>query len=324
MKNITVLSSGLWGTVLTRLLSENGYLVKIWNTQANNDNDQLINNDRITISSSLEDVLSDNTDIIVLAVSIDDLRSVCEQANDYIKKNNVIIVHTVKGLEKDSNLRASEVIAQTMTTVQEEDVVSLVGPGYSQNLINHDMTLLTAASDNLFNAQQIQKIFSNEYLRVYADDDLVGVELAAALKNVISLSIGIANGLDYSSNTIAALITRGLSEMARFGQSFGANPITFSGLASVGDLFLTTLEKKSRNWIIGYKIGKNKNIEEILADKQHLPEGISTVKAVYELSNERNIDMPITQAIYDLLYNRIELNKVIDNLINREEKLEFK
>lgn len=323
MKNIAVLSSGLWGTALARLLLENGHSVKLWKSQEDN-NDQSIKQDRIKISSELRDVLSNNIDVIVLAVSIDDLRSVCVQANNCIKNNNSIIVHTVKGLEKDSNLRASEVISQTITRVQEENIVSLVGPGYSQNLINHDMTLLTAASNNLFNAQQIQKIFSNKCLRVYADDDLVGVELAAALKNVISLSIGISNGLGYSSNTIAALITRGLSEMARFGQSFGANPITFSGLASVGDLFLTTLEKKSRNWIVGYKIGKDKNIDGILEDKQHLPEGISTVKAVYELSNERNIDMPITQAIYDLLYNRIEFKKVINNLINREEKLEFK
>ncbi len=198
----------------------------------------------------------------------------------------------------------------------------LSGPSHAEEVAKRDITTITAASSSETASQAVQRIFSNNYFRVYTNSDVVGVELGAALKNIIAVGAGALVGLGYGDNAKAALITRGLAEISRLGMAFGADPLTFIGLSGVGDLIVTATSVHSRNWRAGNLIGKGLPLEEILENMGMVVEGVATTKAAYELAQEKGIDMPITAAIYRVLFENARVDEVVEELMLRDRKAE--
>lgn len=180
------------------------------------------------------------------------------------------------------------------------------------------MTAITAACANLADAEKVQKLFSNSYFRVYTNDDVIGAEFGAALKNIIAIGAGALQGLGYHDNARAALITRGLAEIRRLGVAFGANPMTFIGLSGVGDLVVTATSKNSRNWRAGYQLGQGQQLDDVINNMGMVIEGVYTTKAAYELSKKRQVPMPITDALYRVLYEGEDIKTAISQLMSRD------
>ena len=234
-----------------------------------------------------------------------------------------IIVHASKGLELGTHKRLSEVLAEEIPSELRQAIVVLSGPSHAEEVAKQDLTLVTAASSDLASAEAVQKLFMNNYFRVYTNDDIVGVEMGAALKNVIAIGAGALHGLGYGDDAKAALITRGLAEISRLGVAFGANPLTFIGLSGVGDLIVTATSVHSRNWRAGNELGQGMKLDEVIDTMGMVIEGVPSTKAAYELAQQKNIEMPITEAIYDVLYNEKGVKEAIDELMHRDGRSEL-
>ena len=225
-------------------------------------------------------------------------------------------MNTAKGLENGSLLRMSEVISSEMTSFN--NIVSLYGPSHAEEVINNQPTTLVSASDDLDIAKKVQSIFSSDNLRVYTNQDIIGVELGGSLKNVIAIATGICDGIGFGDNTKAALLTRGMAEIIRLGEKMGANPSTFSGLSGVGDLIATCLSQHSRNRFIGQSIGEGKNLDEILNSMDMVAEGVNMSRSIDDLSKKYNIDMPISKAVYKILFDNKDPKDMVVGLMNRD------
>ena len=234
-----------------------------------------------------------------------------------------IIVHASKGLEQETHKRLSQVLAEEIPSAQREAIVVLSGPSHAEEVARKDITLITAASDNEAAAETVQQLFMNDYFRIYTNTDVVGVELGAALKNIIALGAGALHGLGYGDDAKAALMTRGLAEISRLGVALGANPLTFIGLSGVGDLIVTATSVHSRNWRAGNELGSGQDLKTVIDTMGMVIEGIPSTKAAYELAQQQNIEMPITEAIYDVLYKSADIKEVIPQLMRREGKPEI-
>ncbi|MDN6626519.1 MAG: NAD(P)H-dependent glycerol-3-phosphate dehydrogenase [Pisciglobus halotolerans] len=332
MKEIAVLGAGSWGTALSMVLEENGHHVRLWShhpEQINEINERHTNknylshiklSDKIKGFSSLKEAL-DGVDIVLFVVPTSAIRSVAGQVGGYLR-NPAIVVHASKGLEQGTHKRISEILEEEIPAEKREAVVALSGPSHAEEVAVRDLTSITSASKNHEAAKVIQQLFMNDYFRVYTNEDIIGVELGAALKNIIAVGAGALVGLGYGDNAKAALMTRGLAEISRLGTAFGADPLTFLGLSGVGDLIVTCTSSHSRNWRAGKMLGEGKNLDAILKDMGMVVEGVSTTKAAYELAALKEVDMPITAAIYDVIYNHQDVREVIDQLMNRVGKNE--
>jgi len=199
----------------------------------------------------------------------------------------------------------------------------LSGPSFAREVAQKMPTAVVIASENRDAALKAQEVFTTEYFRVYTHDDVTGVELGGAVKNVIAIATGISDGLGFGYNTRAALITRGLAEISRLGIKMGANPLTFSGLAGLGDLVLTCTGELSRNRTVGYKIGKGMTLEEATGDMKMVAEGVATSRAVYHLSKKIGVEMPITEHVYKMLYERLPAKEAVISLMSRGSKGEL-
>ncbi|MFR6021103.1 MAG: NAD(P)H-dependent glycerol-3-phosphate dehydrogenase, partial [Lactobacillaceae bacterium] len=197
------------------------------------------------------------------------------------------------------------------------------GPSHAEDVATHDITTLTAASDDLKLAEKVQKLFMNDYFRLYTNTDVIGVEIGAALKNVIAIGAGALHGLGYGDNTKAALMTRGLAEISRVGVKLGAEPLTFIGLSGVGDLIVTSTSVHSRNWRAGNALGQGEKLPDVLKNMGMVVEGVSTTKVAHQMARELDVDMPITDAIYQVLYENAPIRTVITDLMKRSGKPEF-
>lgn len=249
------------------------------------------------------------------------MRSVASQLADVLT-SPVVIAHASKGLEQETHKRISEVLEEEIPSELRTAVVVLSGPSHAEEVAVKDITTITSASTNPAGAAFIQSLFMNRYFRVYTNEDIIGVEMGAALKNIIAVGAGALHGLGYGDNAKAALMTRGLAEISRLGVAFGAQPLTFIGLSGVGDLIVTCTSIHSRNWRAGDLLGKGHNLQEVLDNMGMIVEGVSTTKAAYELAKQKNIEMPITEAIYDVLYNKTDVKEVVSNLMTRDGKAE--
>mgnify|MGYP001451159256 FL=1 len=198
------------------------------------------------------------------------------------------------------------------------NIVSLYGPSHAEEVINNQPTTLVSASDDLDIAKKVQSIFSSDNLRVYTNQDIIGVELGGSLKNVIAIATGICDGIDFGDNTKAALLTRGMAEIIRLGEKMGANPSTFSGLSGVGDLIATCLSQHSRNRFIGQSIGEGKNLDEILNSMDMVAEGVNMSRSIDDLSKKYNIDMPISKAVYKILFDNKDPKDMVVGLMTRD------
>lgn len=333
---IAVLGAGSWGTILANLLVENGHQVEFWG----NDPKKVAEiNEQHTNTHYLPDfkidpqlhatidlnVALDQVDVVLFVIPTQAIRAVAEQIVPVMiaKKVKPVIVTASKGLEQGTHKRISEVLTEAIPETNRNGIVVLSGPSHAEDVAQKDITTLTAASSDLIQAQWIQEIFMNDYFRLYTNPDVVGVEMGAALKNVIALGAGALNGLGYGDNTKAALMTRGLAEISRLGVAMGANPLTFIGLSGVGDLIVTGTSVHSRNWRAGNALGKGQKLADVLANMGMVVEGVATCKAAYELAQQRSVDMPITRAIYNVLYEDCDIKTEIAYLMRRSGKPEI-
>lgn len=329
---IAMIGAGSWATALAVSLSGAYDHIYIWarrEEQAEEINEQR-SNDRylpeitiprgITAFNSLSQVLS-GAGTVVFGVPANAFRETLQAARPYIEKNTLVI-NTAKGLEEETRLRLSEVFIKEMGDETKDRYVVLSGPSHAEEVARGVPTAVVVASTSLHSAQAAQDIFMNNLLRVYTNPDVTGVELGGALKNIVALGTGISGGLGYGDNTTAALITRGLAEIARLGKLLGANPLTFTGLAGVGDLMVTCTSKHSRNRRAGMEIGKGSTLAAALEKVNMVVEGVRTTRAVYKLAQEINVEMPITEQMYQVLFENLDPRTAVSNLMGRGKRHE--
>lgn len=259
-------------------------------------------------------------DVILIVIPTKGIRQVAHKLNAVLTEldQQSLIVHATKGLEQNTYKRPSEMLKEEIDPKYRRDIVVLSGPSHAESVAIKDMTAVTAACANLADAEKVQKLFSNSYFRVYTNDDVIGAEFGAALKNIIAIGAGALQGLGYHDNARAALITRGLAEIRRLGVAFGANPMTFIGLSGVGDLVVTATSKNSRNWRAGYQLGQGQQLDDVINNMGMVIEGVYTTKAAYELSKKRQVPMPITDALYRVLYEGEDIKTAISQLMSRD------
>lgn len=310
MKTV-VIGSGSWGTGLAQALADKQEDVIIYGldeTEINDINEHHKNskffpdvdlNPQLRATTDIQ-VVKD-ADVVVLSVPSIAIESVCHQIAPIVEKK-VIIINTSKGFHPKSNDRMSNVIRDAMPADKLSSVVSLIGPSHAEEVVIRMLTTICAVSQNEEDAKKIQHLFSNDYLRVYRGNDEVGSEIGVAVKNAIALASGMLAGLGYGDNTRAALITRGLAEMIRFGTALGGRPETFMGLTGMGDLIVTCTSVHSRNFQAGFEIGKAGSAQIFWDTNTKTVEGVRTAKIVHEIASEKGIDMPIVNEIYRVLY----------------------
>ncbi|MGP4041348.1 NAD(P)H-dependent glycerol-3-phosphate dehydrogenase [Gracilibacillus sp. D59] len=327
MSKIAVLGAGSWGTALAMVLCDNHHDVRIWThnrdqklaMELEKKNQKYLPGislpDSLTIFGDLNQAI-EQVEAIVLVVPTKAIREICQKLNKVLH-HKVVIIHGSKGIEPDSHYRISEMIKEELSSNLYDDVVALSGPSHAEEVSVKHPTTLTAASESGELAAFTQDLFINQYFRVYTSKDIIGVELGGALKNIIALGAGISDGLGYGDNAKAALITRGLAEISRLATIKGANPLTFIGLSGVGDLIVTCTSAHSRNWRAGNMLGKGMPLKDVLSQMGMIVEGIRTTEAVYQLAKKENIEMPITNGIYDVIYEIRSPKEVVDDLMTR-------
>lgn len=330
MEKMCVLGAGSWGSALALSLAKKGYEVSLWTLneeQANKINKTKENIDylpgilfpnNITVTTDLNQAI-ENSEIIVLAVPSQAIRSVCQKIKPYVKDKQ-ILVDVAKGLEKVTGLRLSEVCKEELPN---NPYVALSGPSHAEEVSRDIPTTVVVASESLEIAQKVQDIFMSPKLRVYTNPDVVGVELGGALKNIIAFGAGICDGLGFGDNAKAALMTRGIREISRLGVAMGASASTFAGLSGIGDLIVTCTSMHSRNRRAGILIGQGKSLEETLAEVKMVVEGITATEVAYDVAKKLNVDMPITNAIYSVLYGDMSPNEVAIELMMRNKTHEM-
>lgn len=332
MSKIAVLGAGSWGTALGMVLADNQHDVRLWTHRASQAEE--INTEHkntkyldVTLPKTLQaygDIKAAIQDVesIILVVPSSAFREVCRSIKDILPEK-VVIAHASKGVEPETHKRLSEIITEEIPHYPADDIVVLSGPSHAEEVALRQPTTVTAASSNPGPSNVIQHLFINKSFRVYTSTDVIGVELGGALKNIIALGAGISDGLEFGDNAKAALITRGLAEISRIGSRLGANPLTFLGLCGVGDLIVTCTSQHSRNWRAGNMLGKGHTLESILDEMGMVVEGIRTTKAAYQLAVSLDVEMPITEGIYNILFNNQHPEEVVSQLMKRERKDEM-
>ncbi|WML40379.1 NAD(P)H-dependent glycerol-3-phosphate dehydrogenase [Neobacillus sp. OS1-2] len=324
---IAVVGAGSWGTALAIVLADNAHEVRLWSH--NEDQVKEINEfhtnkkylpeialpELIVGFASLSDAFV-GVETVILAVPTKAIREVLGKIRA-VQAGPITIAHVSKGIEPDTLLRITEMIKEEIPKELLKDVVVLSGPSHAEEVSLRHPTTVTVASENMEAAVKIQDLFINHNFRVYTNSDVIGVEIGGALKNIIALAAGITDGLGYGDNAKAALMTRGLAEIARLGTKMGANPLTFSGLTGIGDLIVTCTSVHSRNWRAGNLLGKGQTLDEVLANMGMVVEGVRTTKAAYQLAEKYDVNMPITTALYNVLFNGKNPKDAVDVLMAR-------
>ena len=332
-KNITVIGAGSWGTALAQVLCDNKNNVTLYdlNQDVVNDINQNHQNSRffadITLPSSLvattnlKEALKE-AQLILLSVPTKVMSDVLKSINQELD-HQVMIINASKGIEPGTHKRVSEIVKEEIDPNYLEAFVALTGPSHAEEVIERAVTTVTCASTVAEKANIIQEMFNNQYFRVYRVDDLIGVEIGGSIKNVIALAAGIIAGLGYGDNAKAALITRGLVEIKRLGTAVGAKEETFSGLSGLGDLIVTCTSVHSRNWQAGYKIGSGSDLQEAIDSMTMVVEGVRTCQATYEMIQSLQIEMPIVETVYGVIFNKLDPRDAIAQLMMRDMKPEF-
>ncbi len=327
---IAVLGSGGWGTTLAMLLFENGHDVTLWSyTQEESDQlkktrvNPLLPKD-VVLPMGLQYTANitcvKDCDIVVMATPSFAVRDTAKKIKTYLKEG-AIVVSVSKGMEKDSFLRLSEVITQEIG--EKYPVVVLTGPTHAEEVAKRMPTGCVAACEDIAVAETIQDLFINSYFRVYSTNDVIGVEVGAALKNVLALCAGCTVGMGYGDNTKAILMTRGITEIARLGVAMGGKRETFAGLAGIGDLIVTCTSLNSRNNRAGILIGQGVPVTEAITQIGAVVEGYYAVDSIYWLAKKMGVEMPITEAAYRTFYENADMKTVIRELMTREKRREI-
>jgi len=234
----------------------------------------------------------------------------------------LVLVNVAKGVENDSLMRMSQVILENVNWARDDNVVTLSGPSHAEEVSRRIPTAIVSACPNLQTAEFVQNLFMNRYFRVYTNQDIIGVELGGALKNIVAIAAGICDGAGFGDNTKAALQPRGLVEMVRLGAAMGANQETFAGLSGMGDLIVTCMSRHSRNRYVGEQIGKGRTLDDILKEMVMVAEGVKTTRSAYELSKKYNVEMPITAQTFQILFEDKDALDALSELMMRGPKEE--
>lgn len=335
MSNIAVIGSGTWGTALAQVADDNGHHVIIYGHNPNQVND--INNNHknsfyfgddislspsITATTDLSFAIKD-ADIILMAVPSAALRSVLTEINGLLD-HPAVFINTAKGFDTEKNQRLSFVFKGVVDPDKLKGFVSLIGPSHAEEVIVRDTTCICAVSLDEEASKFIAKTFSNTYFRVYLNNDEVGSEIGVAMKNAIALASGILEGLGFGDNARAALCTRGLAEIVRFGVSQGGKPETYLGLTGLGDLVVTCYSFHSRNFSAGLQIGKDDGAKHFMETNTKTVEGIRTVKVIFEMALAAGVELPIINALYAVLYGGTKPSELVTTLMSRPLKKEGK
>lgn len=329
MSKITFLGGGSFGTSLAVLLAEKNNTVSIYdrdlevvneiNTKRRNSKymDKLIIPKGVTAFDNIDQAVEE-ADYIVLAVPSHVIRKMCNNLKGKIQ-NTVPIISIAKGIEENSDKRLSVVIEEEL----DNPVVILSGPSHAEEVAMKLPTTLVTTSRNMKYAKEVQDLFMTPYFRVYTNDDIIGVEIGGAVKNIIALAAGIIDGMGYGDNTKAALLTRGMKEISRIGIALGGRTETFYGLTGMGDLIVTCTSMHSRNRRAGLLIGKGMPVDEALKEIGMVVEGVKACRAFYELKEKIGIDMPITDGLYKGLFENKNPKSIVDELMSRDKKNEL-
>ena len=328
---ISVLGAGSWGTTLACLLANNGH--KIWLWEINKELAEKLDKQRVipfiggatipntvTISSDLNTIKE--TEAVLFVVPSHFLRSTVMSIKSLgIDLENKIIISATKGIETETLLRVSQIIEEIYPNTKDK-IIAVSGPSHAEEVSRKIPTVVTSASKDTELAQTVRDLFMNDYFRVYTQNDIIGVELGASLKNVFAVAGGMIDGLNFGDNTKAAIISRGLKEIIKLGVALGGKEKTFYGLSGVGDLMVTCFSKHSRNRNLGEMLAKGKTLKQAEQELKMVVEGVKTCMSAYRLGKKLNIELPIINEIYEILFNNKDAKKAVYDLMTRTPKAE--
>lgn len=329
---VSVIGAGSWGTTLANLLAEEIERVDLWVfeeelfkiMEERRENLYFLPGHplapNIFLTQSIPEAFSQK-DLLVCALPSHAVRNIFRRGSPFLKEQ-ALIVSATKGLEEETCQTATQIIREEVGQEKIVQIACLSGPSFAREVCQHLPTAVTAAAAQDEVSRQVQELFSRPYFRVYTNNDLLGVELGGAIKNVMAIAAGVSDGLGLGHSSRAALITRGLAEMTRLGVRMGAQERTFFGLAGLGDLVLTCTGELSRNRQVGIEIGQGGKLKEILSRMKMVAEGIKTTKALYSLARQLRIEMPITEKVYEILYEEKEPRQAVRELMTRLPRAE--
>ena len=330
--NVSVLGAGGWGTTLAILINRNGHKVTLWEyfpeyavtLKKYRENFYYLPKvnipKSIKITNDLENAVS-NKDVILITIPTQFIRESFSALRNF-NFGNAIIISASKGIENTSLMLVSEIILDIFKKVRKNKVASLSGPSHAEEVAKKIPTTVVCASPNIEVSKLAQRVFSNNYFRVYTSADLVGTEIGGALKNVIAIAAGISDGAGFGDNTKAAIMTRGINEIMRFGLKLKAKKETFFGLSGIGDLIVTCSSPYSRNRYVGEQVGAGKKLKTVLNEMKMVAEGVATTKSAFDLSKKYNTEMPITEQVYSILFKNKSPITATKNLMQRSLKKE--
>ena len=328
--NLTFLGSGSFGTALAVIFSNYDFKIKMFDRNmdvVNGINEKRKNikylknihiPEKIIATNDINDAIN-NSDIIFFAVPSHAVREISKQIKDKINSKSVIVCLS-KGIEQDTHKRLSEILEEKLP---HNPIVILSGPSHAEEIALRKPTALVSTSKDMKFAELIRDTLSNDVLRIYTNSDIVGVEIGGSMKNVIALAIGIITGMGYGDNSSAAIITRSLQDIVKMGVSLGGKLETFFGLTGIGDLIVTCLSEHSRNRKCGLLIGNGMKLDEAIKEIGMVVEGINACKIFYEIAKEKNIEVPIIESLYEVLFNNKDLRSIEGKLMSRDRKDEF-
>ncbi len=327
---VTVLGAGSWGTTLALVLHDNHHSVELWtfdNEQAESirehqENKQFLAGIKlppeITVSTDIEKSCH-SKDMVVAAVPSQFLRSVLQHIA-HLDLENTVICNVAKGIENGSLMTMSEVLLDVLMHERKENLAILSGPSHAVEVCKKIPTMVVSASFTMKTARKVQEAFISDYFRVYVNEDIRGVELGGAIKNVIAIGAGLSDGAGFGYNTKAAIMTRGIYEITRLGAKMGAQPITFAGLSGMGDLIVTCMSQYSRNRFVGEEIGKGRNVSDVLSEMSMVAEGVPTAKSVHMLAQKHHVEMPMAEEVYKVLYEGKNARQATMDLMLRDTR----
>lgn len=331
--NIAIIGAGSWGTALSLVLADSGHLVRMWAREtevASHINEHhrnpsylsdIVLPEKVSCYNELADAL-ESADFILFATPSHVLRSIAKLVLPFLNKKQVVI-SVVKGIENETFLTMTQVLKDVLGGVIPEDHIgTLYGPSHAEEVAMRKPTAVVVAAYSNSTAKSIQGLFTSPMFRVYMNRDVIGVEVAGSIKNIMAIAAGVAVGAGFGDNAIAALVTRGLQEMKRLGMRLGASQDTFAGLAGIGDLVVTCTSEHSRNRYVGERIGRGESLKKIVTHMNQVAEGVKTTRSVYFWAKSLNVEMPITEAVYKVLFEGLDPKEGVYSLMTREQKEE--